>query len=343
MSDTHDSASGAPVTPQRLMQYSFAYAAPFMMMAAVENHVFDVLDQGPKTAQEVSAATGASERGVRILLGGLTALELVVKSHDGKYTLPPDVSAFMVSSKPAYHGGLVLHMAKQLIPNWQTLDEIVKTGKPSASVNRQDGGAAFFESFVECLFPMNYPAACNLAADLKLADSSGPVTVLDIAAGSGVWGIALAQSSPNVTVTAVDWPNVLGVCERVATRFGLANRFSYVAGDLMDVDYGGPYDVATLGHILHTEGIERSKALLKRVFDSLKPGGTVAIAEFLVNDDRTGPPMPLIFAVNMLVNAEVGDTFSFNEIGSWLREIGYVDVRELPAPGPSPLILATRP
>jgi 3-hydroxy-5-methyl-1-naphthoate 3-O-methyltransferase len=78
------------------------------------------------------------------------------------------------------------------------------------------------------------------------------------------------------------------------------------------------------------------------VFAALAPGGTIAIAEFLVNEDRRGPVGGLFFAINMLVNTENGDTYSFAEISSWLREAGFVDARMLEAPGPSPLILATK-
>jgi hypothetical protein len=69
----------------------------------------------------------------------------------------------------------------------------------------------------------------------------------------------------------------------------------------------------------------------------------IAIAEWLVNDDRTEPAHSLMFAVQMLVNTERGDTFSFNEIKRWLEEAGFKKVRKLEAPGPSPLILATKP
>ena len=51
----------------------------------------------------------------------------------------------------------------------------------------------------------------------------------------------------------------------------------------------------------------------------------------------------LLFAVNMLVNTDHGDTYSYREISSWLREAGFVNARTLDAPGPSPLILATKP
>jgi SAM-dependent methyltransferase len=131
--------------------------------------------------------------------------------------------------------------------------------------------------------------------------------------------------------------------KRITQKFGVADRFIYIEGDVLKADFGNDYDVATLGHILHTEGEDRSRKLLRKAFAALKPGGTIAIAEWLVEDDRTGPLNGLIFAVNMLVHSERGDTFSFNEIKSWLEDAGFKKVRMLRAPAPSPLILATKP
>jgi hypothetical protein len=65
--------------------------------------------------------------------------------------------------------------------------------------------------------------------------------------------------------------------------------------------------------------------------------------DFLVNHDRTDPLIGLLFAVNMLVNTEEGDTFSFEEIGRWLCEAGFEKPRLLKVPAVSPLVLATRP
>ena len=81
-----------------------------------------------------------------------------------------------------------------------------------------------------------------------------------------------------------------------------------------------------------------------KTYDALTPGGTIAIAEILVNAGRTGPLPALIFAVNMLVNSNHGDTFSLAEIREWLREAGFEDIRTVDAPGMAPLlILATKP
>jgi ubiquinone/menaquinone biosynthesis C-methylase UbiE len=185
--------------------------------------------------------------------------------------------------------------------------------------------------------------AQELAAHLKLSEATAPVRVLDLAAGSGVWGIALAQSSTQVSVTAVDWPGVIHITRANAERFGLATRFAFHEGDLQQADFGSGHNVATLGHILHSEGVERSKALLKKTYAALATGGTIAIAEFLVNAERTGPMNGLVFAVNMLVNTDSGGTYSFEEIANWLSEAGFVNPRTIDTHGPSPLILATKP
>jgi hypothetical protein len=139
------------------------------------------------------------------------------------------------------------------------------------------------------------------------------------------------------------YPGVLAVTRKTARFHGVEDRLTTAAGDLLKADFGANHNIATIGHILHSEGIERSRRLLKKTFAALAPGGTVAIAEFLPNEKRTGPPTPLIFAVNMLIHTEVGDTYTFGEIAGWLREAGFVKPRLLEAPSPSPLILATRP
>ncbi|HEY4009947.1 MAG TPA: class I SAM-dependent methyltransferase [Acidobacteriaceae bacterium] len=329
------------VTPERIMQFAWGFAPPLVIEAGIRHKVFDALDAGPKTVEEVAAATGASARGLRAIMNCLVGLELLKKS-DGKYELTPESSTFLVTTKPSFFGGMVAHTSGQLMPPWLHISDVVKTGKPAAAVNLEGDGSAFFQELVSNIFPMSYGAAQALAKHLNFGEAGGPVRVLDLGAGSGVWGIAVAQSSPRVEVTAVDWPAVLPIAQKTAAKFGLAERYKTVPGDLATADFGRDYDVITIGHILHSEGVERSKQLLRKCFDALAPGGTIAIQEFLVNADHTGPPMGVIFAVNMLINTENGDTWSFEEIAGWLKEVGFANPRLLEAPGPSPLILATK-
>ena len=330
------------VRPDRIMQFGWGYAPTFIIRAALQHKIFDRLDESPKTVEELSQASGASKRGLTAILNALVGLELLARSN-GRYSLTSESAAFLVSTKPGYHGAFFTHTLDQIFQKWQQLPEVVRTGKPVQAANTQEEGAEFFASFVEALFPMGYPGARVLGEHLGVARSSGPIRVLDLAAGSGVWGIALAQQSPNVQISAVDWPVVLETTKRVAARHGVGDRLKTIPGDLLEADFGTGYQVAILGHILHSEGEKRSRRLLRKTFEALAPGGTIAIAEFVPNDERTGPANALIFAVNMLVNTDEGDTFTFAEISQWLREAGFINARQLEAPAPSPLILANKP
>ena len=331
------------VTPERLMELSFAYAPPLIISAGVSNKVFDSLEGGAKTPGQVAEETGASARALGILMNALVGLGLLKKDRQGKYSLTPESAAFLLSKKPGTHAGFFGTIAPQLISRWLRLSDIVREGRPAVAVNQETEGTEFFSQLVENIIPMSYPPAQKLGDHLKLAKTKNEIQVLDLGAGSGIWGIALAQKSPRVRVTAVDWAGMIPTTKRITQKFGVADRFNYVEGDILEANFGSGYDIAILGHILHSEGEDRSRRLLKKIFRALKSGGTIAIAEWLVNDDRTKPLPSLMFAVQMLVNTEKGDTFSFNQIKTWLEEAGFKKVRKLEAPGPSPLVLATKP
>lgn len=324
------------------MQLGWGYAPPLIIEAAVKHRLFDLLDASPKTAQQLAKEAGVSLRGVTAIGNALVGLRLLAREGE-RYKLTPESAAFLVSTKPGYQGAFFRHVSSQLIPNWLALDHIVRTGKSRSSVNSEKEGAEFFGEFVEAIFPMSYAAAKALGQHLGIAKAKTPISVLDLAAGSGVWGIALAEQSPQVRVTAVDWPTVLTVTKRVAQRHGVADRLMTIPGDILKARLGKNHQMATLGHILHSEGRSRSRKLLRRTFEALAPGGTIAIMEFLVNQDRTEPVIGLLFAVNMLVNTEEGDTFSFEEISGWLCEAGFTKPRLLKVPAVSPLVLATKP
>ena len=342
MTEHNEQAWGAVPPPDRILDIAAGYEPALILEAAVRLNVFDALDDRPLTLAEVAERTQTSVRGMRAILNALVAIDLLFKQGD-EYGLTPESSAYLVSTKPSYQGYMCKHVSRHLLKRWMRLTEVARTGKPGEVVNEQADGGAYFREFVEDIFPMSYEAAQALAAELRVREATETVRVLDLAAGSGVWGVALAEASPRVTVTAVDWPAVLPVTRKVAERHKVVDRFTFVPGDMRTADFGRGHHVATLGHIIHSEGEERSRQLIRKTFDALVPGGTIVIAEFIANEDRTGPEGAMIFAVTMLVNTDAGDTYTFGEMRDWLAKAGFERIRLFDAPGPAPLILARKP
>jgi ubiquinone/menaquinone biosynthesis C-methylase UbiE len=338
------SLSTPQVSPERLMQFTFGFAPPLMIETAIRCGIFDILEKGPKSLDALCLETSTSPRGLRMVLDALVGLDLLLKDDAGHYELTLESATFLVNGKPTYHGAFFLLTKGPMLSSWGGLEDVVRSGQSTRHINREQDGANFFLKFVEDIFPIHYVGAQALAGALGVQSTPLPISVLDLAAGSGVWSVAIAQQSPQIRVTAVDWPAVIEITRKVAARHGLADRYTFVAGDLHSVNFGQGHAIATLGHILHSEGEARSRRLLKKTFEALAPGGTIAIAEILVDEQRKTAVPALIFAVNMLVNSEEGDTFSFDEIRDWLQDAGFERVRTVAAPGLAPLlILATKP
>src|SRR5216117_373061 len=93
------------VTPERLMQFGFAYAPPLIIGAAVSNNVFDSLATGAKTVAQLSKETGASARGLRAIMNALVGLELLKKDRQEKYSLTPESATFLLSDKAGTQAG----------------------------------------------------------------------------------------------------------------------------------------------------------------------------------------------------------------------------------------------
>jgi len=108
--------TSAPVAPERIMQFAWGYVPPLVLEAAIRHHVFDVLDAGPKTVDQVRAETGASERGLTAIMNALVGLGLLAKDAHAVYSLTPESATFLVSTKPAFQGGMIRHCSEHLIP-----------------------------------------------------------------------------------------------------------------------------------------------------------------------------------------------------------------------------------
>ena len=325
---------------QKLTQLHFTFAPSRILTAALQLQVFSHIAAGNKTAPEIAHAAGASERGMRMLLDALVGFELLGKTN-GQYTLPPATAQYLVRQSPDYVG--LIHENDDLWNAWSHLTDAVRTGKPVRAVNQKERAEDFFPTVVRGLHVTNRELARRLAEALGAGQARHGLRVVDVACGSGVWGIAIAEADKDARVTAQDFPRVLDLTRQYLTQHRVLNRYDFLSGDLKAVDFGeARFDLALLGNIVHSEGAASSRNLLKRLHRALKPGGRIAILDMIPNDDRSGPPFALLFALNMLVNTDEGDTYTLAEYTEWLEEAGFHRVGTTDIGSHSPAIVATK-
>lgn len=325
---------------EKLLHINFSFAPAKVLSTAVQLKLFSHIAAGHQTAAAVAGAARAKERGVRMVLDALVVLELLGK-RNGAYRLTPIARRYLVRESPDYFGSMLEHDV--LWDAWTPLVSIVRTGRPHRRVEQRKKAEKFFPDLVRSLHIMNRGSAARVAELLGAGKANRGLRVLDLASGSGVWGIAIAQADPTAGIVAHDFPGVLSTTRRYVRHHRVARQFEYLPGDLRQVDFGtGRFDVALLGNIVHSEGERSSRQVFKRLHRALRTGGRVVIIDMIPNNDRTGPAFPLFFALNMLTNTTDGDTYTFAEYKKWLTAAGFRNVRAVPIGSHSPAIIATR-
>jgi SAM-dependent methyltransferase len=326
-------------TPDKVMQIINGGWASSILGAAARHGIFNALEGNPDMTENVAKKTGISSRGAQALLDGLTGLGLLTLSG-GRYQNSPEASLFLVKGKPSYLGALT-EVFLQELTTWQKLPESVKTGLPNAPNTADVPDNPFWHSLVPAIAALSFPVAQIAAERLGIA-KAGAVSWLDVGGGSGAWSAAWLGLNQQAKGTQLDWPSVNKIGREFVAKFGVADRFHTIDGDLHTADFGSAtYDFAIYGNIAHQESPADNLAIFRKFRKALKPGGTLVISDFVLNDDRTGHPFALMFASQMLLVTKNGSTYRQADYRKWLIEAGFNSVDIVPTPTPSTLVFAT--
>ena len=325
-------------TPERVMQITTGAWATSILGSAVQHGIFSALEAHPADAQAVANKTGISLRGAQALLDGLTGLGLLSLSG-GRYENSPDASAFLVKGKPSYLGGMAQVFLHDF-PTWQNLPQAVKTGLPSASNTSDVEDNPFWHVLVPAIAALSFPVAQMAAERLGIA-GAGAISWLDVGGGSGIWSAVWLGANKQAKANQLDWPNVNRIAHEFVGSFGVADRFHTIDGDFHTTDFGsGKYDFAIYAHIAHQESPEGNVENFRKFRKALKPGGTLIVNDFVLNDDRTGNPFAMLFASQMLVASKNGFTYRQADYRDWLAQAGFKSVEIVPTHTPATLVFA---
>lgn len=324
-------------SPEKVMQLISGGWASAILGSAAKHGVFNALENGGDDAAGVAKKTGISARGAQAVLDGLTGLGLLSLAK-GRYSNTPESAAFLVKGKPSYLGGMAEVMTASLV-DWSTLPAAVKSGSPTGSSTATVPDNEFWKILVPAIATMSLPVAQMAAEKLGLA-KAGPVRWLDVGGGSGVWSAVWLGANKQAKGTQLDWPSVNKIAKDFVGGFGVADRFETIDGDFHTTDFGSGYDYAIYGHIAHQESPADNVAIFKKFRKALKPGGTLLVNDFVLEDDRTGHPFAMMFSSQMMLVSKAGAAWRKSDYRKWLVEAGFASVELMPTPGPATVVFA---
>ena len=333
--------SEAP-NPGLVFEMVQAHQRTAALKAAIELDVFRAVGKGPGDVASIARHCAASERGIRILCDFLVINGVLTKS-EGRYHHTPSSAVFLDPQSPACMASVAHFLSRpEVTEPLAHLADVVRAGRTSLEgAGTVEPENPVWVEFAEKMAPMMGPMAGPLGA-VVLEDHVGPMKVLDIAAGHGLFGIEIAKQNKQAHVTGLDWAPVLRVALKNAEKAGVRDRYTMLPGSAFDVEFGGPYDTVLLTNFLHHFDKPTCVGLLKKVKASLKPGGKAATLEFVPNEDRVSPPMPAAFSLTMLTTTADGDAYTYSELSGMYADAGFSGIRAHPIPmSPHTIVLGT--
>ncbi len=288
---------------------------------AQELGIHDALRNGTASAADVAEACGLQEDPVKLLLDGLCGLGTVT-SAAGSYSLAP-VAEFL--------SGNYRNLGDEY---WDFLPTFLRTGTPLARMDSTDQSEAQYVQQVSALAWMMSPAAEAFAGLLGMGTTRRSLRILDVGGGSGIWSLTCARHDAGTTVTVSDWPAIVEIAAEFAQRMELSNSFTALPGNYHEADFEtGAFDLAIVANVTHIETPEGNVNLFRRIHDSLKPGGEIAIVDVIPALPEGRLPASL-YALGLGLRTESGQVHSADALQHYLAKAGFGDALVEPIPAP---------
>ncbi len=301
----------------------YQYRRAVVLLTAAKTGIFDYFVKHEQTTlQEISRFFSWNSRGTEIILNALCALGYLIKKNDN-YRLSDSLRTTVNQKEFPLLKEWLLHEWR-LLTRWVHLPEVLENGLPF----REPEKNTVHRNHRNFIYSMAHREQENTRVLLEKIDLSGYKKLLDLGGGPGLFSIAFVEKYSDLKATVFDAPETENIAQEFFKKSRVPTRLQFRGGDFRKDDLGGPFDVVLLSSILHIYSPEENVRLLHKVYDSMLPGGKIIIRDFLLNKNKTGPLMGNLFAVNMLINTENGNAYTYREMKTWLKESGFVEIKK---------------
>jgi ubiquinone/menaquinone biosynthesis C-methylase UbiE len=338
-------SSKSNVSPRRILSILHAYREAAALKTAIDLELFTRIAHGSNTVGRIASELGIPSHGLRVLCDYLVQCGLLSNDSD-ELGLTEEAALFLDKNSPCYQGGSaeILH-SPPLLRSFERLTESVRAGASPepVAVNGLGRPAALSALFSLSRGVLDSRAAAAAFAEAVTLPGDRPIKILDIGAGDGAYGIALAQKYPQAIVVALDSAEALEAAQEHAIRAKLGTRYQNIPGDPLSAPIGFEYDAATTAGCLHRFDPDQISALTLRVHYALKKSGQFIILEGLSGDSSAAGPEFAGFRLTMLAATGRGDVYSLAEVKEALTASGFKSIESQPLPATFATLVTARP
>jgi hypothetical protein len=336
---------GPPASPHAMLGQLLRGALVTQLIhVAARLRIADLLQAGPKSADDLAATVGVDAQALHRILRALAGLGIFAETDAGRFALTPLADPLRSDAPASLRGSAVLYGEPWW---WQACGDLlysVRTGQPAFDHVHGQPLFAYLDATADAAATFNDHQTSmtrqDAAAVVDAYDFTGCSTVVDVGGGHGALAAAILKGSPQTTVVLFDRPAVVEGATRRLRAEGVAERCSCVGGDFFESVPAGA-DTYVLKDIIHDWDDERAASILRQCRRGMTNS---AATPRLLLVEKVIPPGNAPFAgkmtdITMLLVAG-GRERTAEEYHALLAEAGFAVRRIVPTRSPASVIEA---
>jgi len=305
-----------------------------VLICATEMNLFQHFSEQAFSLAQLAERCSASQRGLKVLLPLLVQFG-ILQAEEDFYRFSSEAQQLLNRRRIARYtqGWRIAGLFWNALGR---LDEVILHERRVLDLQDREQSNQFYLALARyntIVFPSYLRLASSIATAILQGRPLANAVILDVGAGSGVWGAGFARTEPTTEVVFLDQPQVLPQARRNIEQLGLTKQARFWVGDLLAVDYGHEaFDVIILGQTCHTQNPDNLPGLFDKLAQALRPDGVLVVADFVLNGRRDGPLDYLYFAVKEFISTQ-GDLLSLEEYTELVTNAGLKMLRSYSQPG----------
>jgi len=300
----------------------------------------DILNSGPKTAEELASATNTDAPSLYRVLRALASVG-VVNSEDGRFALNALTETLVTDAPGSLRWFAISELGQEHYPAWGNLMHSVRTGEIAFDnffgvdiwkyfANNPEDAAVFNDS-------MSGVTAVANEEILSLYDFSGFNKIVDVGGGHGGLITSVLKKNPNLKGVLFDAPEVIEGAQTKIEAAGLADRLETASGNFFEaVPAGG--DAYIMKWIIHDWDDQKSNTILRNIRNQIPANGRLILIDSVVPETNE-PHFSKFIDLNMLVMTG-GKERTEKEFQELLAAAGFRLVRIIPTKVPTSIVEA---
>ncbi len=313
-----------PSPRDALWRMTNAYQVSQAIHAAASLRIADLLEDGPKSADELAKDAGAHAPALYRLLRALASVGVFAEQADGRFGLTPPAE-YLRSDAPGSIRAWAMFIGRP--PTWSAwayLPDSIRTGEPAFPKLHGTSSWEYRASRPEesAIFDA---AMTGLSAGAAKAiahgyDFSGIGVLADVGGGQGELLAAVLAANPDLRGILFDQPHVVASAEALLKQSGVNDRCEVVGGSFFEAVPEGA-DAYLLKSVVHDWDDAAATEILRKCRKAAKNSGRLLLVERVVRPGNE--PDPAKFSdLNMLVELG-GRERTAEEFGRLYAEAGF--------------------